>query len=1107
MPVHLHHAPSTDVLADGLARLLSDPLPDPFATEVVVVPTRGVERWLAQRLSHRLGAAPGLGDGVCAGVRFLNPRSLVAMVTGSEDDDPWDPDRLVWPLLATIDAHLDADWCRPLARHLGEGRDDTERDLRRARRWATAHRLATRFASYAVQRPGLLADWRAGQDSDGAGGHLAPDLAWQAELWRRLLEVVPADPPEVRHHGVLDQLREAPGSLDLPERLSLFGHTRIPVTELELLQALATHREVHLWLPQVSRSLWEAQGQLGDSVVPRDQDRSVELVGHPLLASLGRDARELRRAVAPLLADATAETLAGPPAPATLLGWLQDDLRDNHAPTPAERGDRHLAEDDRSVQVHACHGPARQVEVLREVLVGLMQDQPDLEPRDIVVMCPDIESYAPLIQSAFGLAPADTDGWAGHPGHRLRLRLADRSLRATNPLLAVAGHLLTLAAGRATAAEVLDLAGAAPCRMRFSFDDDGLERLHDWVDRAAVRWGLSAELTLTRYGLGQYGGNTFAAGLERILAGVALSDDERRPLGRAVPVDDIGSDELDLAGDFAEFLDRLERCLAALAQSRSVADWLAALRDGVRALTRVAAADAWQLPQLERELAGIGAAAQNAPTELSLPDVRAMLEQRLAGRPTRANFRTGAITVATLTPMRSIPHRVVCLLGLDDQVFPRGTLADGDDVLLRRPMTGERDRRGEDRQLLLDAILAAREHLVVTYSGADERSGAERPPAVPLAELLAALDRTTADPVAGRVLTRHPLQAHDRRNFAGRSFDAAARDGAAAAAAERTPPPELLAAPLTALPAADVTVEELRAFLTHPVRTFFKERLDVGAPLTHNELPDAIPIELDHLATWQIGDRLLAELLAGGEPGALLTLEQLRGTLPPGALAAATLEPLVRDCQALWQASARFRSAQPATIDVDVDLGGGRRLIGTVAGVHDVTVLSMRWGRVKAAQRLGLWVDLLALAASRPDTAWLGCAVGKAGGRSATKVAVARGLRADVVDPVETLRDLVALRDLGLTTPVACPVETGAAWAERARRHRDSAGQAAAREWTTDRFNGYPKEDADPYHALAFGVGADVDVLLGRTPAAAALPAAAERIWSPLLASEWEVAM
>ena len=252
MTLHLHRAPRTDQLADALGELLASPLSDPFAQEVVVVPEKGIERWLAQRISHRVGVGPRGGDGVCAGVRFLRPGSLVSMLLDRDHDDVWSPDRLVWPLLATIDASLDEPWCATLARHLGHGLTGDDADLRRDRRYSVARRLAGLFASYAVQRPQLVTDWREGRATDGAGGALADDLTWQAELWRRLVDRVGVEAPDQRHARTVALLEAGGDGLDLPGRLSLFGHTRLPVTEVELLQALAVSRDVHLWLPQPS---------------------------------------------------------------------------------------------------------------------------------------------------------------------------------------------------------------------------------------------------------------------------------------------------------------------------------------------------------------------------------------------------------------------------------------------------------------------------------------------------------------------------------------------------------------------------------------------------------------------------------------------------------------------------------------------------------------------------------------------------------------------------------------------------------------------------------------------------------------------------------------
>ncbi len=367
-------------------------------------------------------------------MEFRSPASLVAeLVIGeghTRDDDPWSPDALVWPLLSVVDDHAGEEWCRVLSQHLGHGEPGEEGELRRGRRYAVARRLARLFASYAVQRPTLLADWESGRDTDGAGGELDPDLTWQPELWRLLVAQVGAPSPHQRHREVLEALRTRPDEVDLPSRFSLFGHTRIPVTEVELLAALGEHRDVHLWLPHPSAALWDSL----------DRPRRSRAAQRGRLARAGRRTRCSPRWAA------TCASSSGPwrrsrrrierprsrsPSPDTLLGWLQRDIAANATVEPTTRS---LTPDDDSVQVHACHGPARQVEVLREVVLGLLADDPTLEPRDILVMCPDIEAYAPLVAAAFGMGEI-----GGHPGHQLRVRLADRSLTQTNPLLGGGG--------------------------------------------------------------------------------------------------------------------------------------------------------------------------------------------------------------------------------------------------------------------------------------------------------------------------------------------------------------------------------------------------------------------------------------------------------------------------------------------------------------------------------------------------------------------------------------------------------------------------------------------------------------------------------------------
>ena len=1092
MSLHLHRAERADHLVDALAGLLSQPLVDPFATEIVAVPMPGVERWLSQRLSGRLGTSPDRSDGVCAGVGFPSPRRLVAQVLestspGEGDHDPWRPQRAVWPLLRVIDGCRGEVWASVLWSYLGVRAGATDDAVRGGRRWSTAHHLAGLYARYAATRPTMVRRWRQGLDVDADGKPLPADRAWQAELWRRLRAELATPGPAERIDAALTAVA-AGAEVDLPERLSVFGATRFDPDHLRMLGALATQRDVHLWLPHPSPELWRAiTTELAGSSPPRrrSEDHTEDRVDHRLLAYLGRDARELQLTLA-AAGPAHDQHHPAPDRPDTLLGWLQADLAANAGPRPsAERPV--LAGHDRSVSVHASHGPDRQVEVLRELLVGLLADDPTLEPRDVIVMCPDIETFAPVIAASFGLDTADRE--AEHPGHRLRVRLADRSLRQTNPLLAIVTRLLSLAESRMQASTLLDLCATPPVARKFGFRPDDLERLHDLVVGSGVRWGLDAHHR-ARYGMGGFTQNTWAAGLERMLLGVTMDETDNHFIGTTLPLDDVDSADVDLVGRLAECVGRVRDITDACGVPRSLDGWVELFTRAIDLLTAVPAADHWQVAHAYAELGRLAddAAPPNPAgaddgTELSLAEVSALLAETFRGRPTRANFRTGTLTMCTMMPMRSVPHRVVCLLGVDDGVFPRSTRLDGDDITELDEWVGDRNTRSEDRQLLLDAIMAAQEQLVIIYAGMDPRSGKPTAPAVPIGELLNALDVTAVGPegrtVSDTVTVVHPLQPFDERNFtpgelvgAGTafSFDRAALRGVRAATRARPVPdpsarPPVVLTPLD--PAWTPTLADLLRFLAHPLRALLRDRAGLST-WRDDEGDEQIPVSVDGLERWKIGDRLLRQHLLGQSLDGLGAAEWRRGSLPPRVFGARVLDGVSGGVAELATAASPHLTGGPERYDVVVDLGaepGGDRLTGSVGQVYGDCIVRVSFSRLSAKARLQSWVELLALTAAHPDRDWRAVTIGS-GGRSILGPVPSRW--ANLV-----LTDLVDLQRTGLREPVPFAPKTSAEYAVRRWKGRPIEPYLPLLEKT------WLKERDETYEQF-FGAGVTVAELLAQ---------------------------
>lgn len=965
--MHLHTAGDLTTLAAGfVAASASDG--DPFARPLLVVPGAGVQRWLGQQVAR------ADAEGIFAGFDVHRLGSLEHLLAGGASDDAWEAERLVWAVLAA--AEEGAPGLEPVAAHLAAN----------DQRYANALRIARLLRRYADHRPAMLATWSA--DPAGEAEALGFD-GWQVHLWAALHERVSGPDPVLRRERLAEGV--ASGRVAVPwPAVHVFAPRRSTSAQRALLAALATRVPVHVWLA--------TSGPAGSA--------------NELGTALGRAGQA---ALADWLALSPTVDAVGSPTqpPATTLGRLQAAvLAGDPVPAPG---------DDASVTVHASHGAGRQVEVLREVITGLFADDPALEPRDVVVACPDPTALAPHLAASFtDPTPGAVAAWR-HPATGLRLQVVEADASEANQLYALLRELLTLGASRATASQLLALAAHPFVARRFGFTPDALERLEELVQASAIRWGINPEHR-ARFGLGDVQQNTWQLGVQRLVLGEAFSDDHLTSVGVVATVDDVTSTDSALVGALAELVSRVSRLVRELSAEGSAAEWVERFRRVVDLMADVPFAEGWQLSQVWAVLEAIERRAGASGARLAPADALALLTDAFAERGVRPAFGSGALVVSSLEALARVPHRVVCLVGLDERNFPRRGLGDGDDLLLRDPAPGDPDPGADDRQAVLDAVLAAGDHLVVVYQGQSTLTPEPHHPPAGVQELIEAI----GGPDAVRQAT---LQGFAWANFVDRptSFDASALAGARALVGTRVAARDRFAVGhLHRLaPLGELGVERLAALVKHPGKFLLKERADLT--LGDDEpLATAIPLDLNGLERWQIGTRMLEGLRAGHPLDAVTTAQWLSGGLPPRALGAETIRGVADKAAQVHQAFVRLADAPPEVhvIDLDVD---GVRLTGRLA-VRGGLLAESHFGTVDARHLGEAWVRLLALTVQlgrRTDAALVG---GRGTLRlSAPPVELARGF----------LSELVGLAGHATERVLPLSPRVGEFWVEQRARGRD----------------------------------------------------------------------
>lgn len=940
---YLHVSNRTENLLRHMAEVMrADKQPDLFAKELFLIQSQGMERMIAQTLADEFRCF--------CNFKFFLPLDFLGFVAYrlrmGISPDGFQRQILAWRLDGLL-RDLSEELYQPLIAYLSGGNSALKR-------FQLARRLANIFDQYQVMRPDMLSKWERGAL---ATGH--PAESWQMDLWRRLL----AQPGGEVHRGmlfsqVIERLTSEKSFTELlPKRISVIGLHTIPPIFLNFLNCLSSHMDVQLFLLSPCRNYWgnvESQGTQFKRMVRKPSDHTQpEVEGHhPLLDVLGGQGRDLQNMMLEGASFALEFARYDDPlegreyADATLLQRLQADLLDGSLPVGQQPS---LAAEDDSIQVVSCHSKLREITVLKDHLLHLLHRDAGLELRDIIVMAPDIQEYAPLIPAVF---------------EDIQHSIADRSIRRRNSIIAAFLSFLDLFTGRFGWSELLDLLRQPVVFPQFQLSSSDLDTLQQWVIGAGIRWGLSGRQR-SEAGLPGFDETSWQAGLDRLLMGYAIEADEF--IDGVLPFADIEGRGAYALGGLCEFIEVVEAARHDFQKSRAVGEWSETLQRIIQQLFG---------DEYEQELVELRAIVAELSESISpfhsgevgFEVIGEWFNQSAKESRSSTGFLRGQLTFCSMLPMRSIPFRVVCLIGLNDGVFPKNDSHDTFDLMGTDFRPGDRSPRTDDRYQFMEAMLAARSHLYLSYIGQSIRTNELIPPSVVVTEFLEVLETGYG---AKDIVIRHPLHPFSRKYFGeGSDTKLFSYDSYYCRTAETlqrgaSPPAEWWQGELDGK-MEKVLLGDLLRFYINPQKFFVKDclgiRLDSG-----DDLPDDREMfEVSGLDKYYVEEEMVRSGLAG-KMSDLFKKIQSEGQWPLGTSGQLAFEEKRTGVEA-FIVKVHEQQMGARLVDVQLELvAGSYRLLGTMSSLYENGVMLVRYGKLRGRDLLSGWIHHLVLSRLVPS--------------------------------------------------------------------------------------------------------------------------------------------
>ena len=923
----LHSSNKTENLLVHLTTVIENvPLTHPLKNEIFLIQSQGMERWLSQQLASHFG--------VWGNYEFLFPgkffSAIAKKIDKKLDDGVFDRELMLWRFEQQL-RHIDDNRFISLQRYLqGDNQD--------LKRFQLAKLLAQIFDQYQMMRPDMLALWQSGKRL-----YQSDNEIWQQTLWSRITESIGHKHRGALWQNLIDKLNHANEnelSSKIPERLFVFGLNTMPPLFLDYLQGLSKHCDVHLFLLNPAQVYW------ADLVNKKLMDEETD--GHPLLSTLGQQGREFQQMLLEQ-ADFAYEPDSFEETEVTNnLQQLQNDILHNQQQGQALKKDS-------SISIHACHSKMREIEVLKDQLLLCLEQNPQLELREIVVMAPDIQPYAPFIAAVF---------------NDIQHTIADKTLLLGNSVLDTFVRFLKLSQSRFGWQSVMDLLEQPIVFQNFSLSESDLDLIKHWVADTHVRWGKSAGQK-KELGLPELSQNTWQATLDRLLMGYAIGSEEHF-VDNILPYRDIEGTSALALGGLNDFMQLLFNASDELKQPTTLKNWGQRLYYYADQLilthSQTEQLERQQLNELLEDLSG--EIAELHTDNVSLKVVNAWLDGRLSERKSSNGFLRGQLTFCSMLPMRSIPFKVIALLGLNEGEFPKIDKVPTFDLLGQNFRKGDRSRRSDDRYQFLEILLSARQQLIVTYQGLSIQNNDAIAPSVVISELLDVLENYYQ--LTG-LITKHPLQAFSHRYFDESSdffsFSKTHYETAVALDKTKHQPEQWWQGSLDTKIPDIIELNDLFSFYRHPQNYFLQRKLGLNFGAIAEDIDERELFELNGLDLYEINQQWIEHRL--NDKIFSLKKLQAQGRWLSGNYGKQVFEQhqqAIDEFLELIKQQGTGQKSEDQFIDIHVD---EYRLIGNLSNIYENGSLIYRYANLKGKDFMLAWLHHLIINKIQPQNTHL----------------------------------------------------------------------------------------------------------------------------------------